>query len=35
MNIDKFLKNEKNSKSNVLFTIPKKDTKNVKQKKVD
>ena len=28
MNIDKFLKNEKNSKSNVLFTIPKKDTNN-------
>ena len=28
MNIDKFLKNEKNSKSNVLFTVPKKDTKD-------
>jgi len=28
MNIDKFLKNEKESKSNILFTIPKQDTKN-------
>ena len=28
MNIDNFLKNEKTSKSNILFTIPKQDTKN-------
>ena len=28
MNINKFLKNEKTSKSNILFTVPKKDTKD-------
>ena len=28
MNIDKFLENTKQSKSNILFTIPKKDTKD-------
>ena len=28
MNIDNFLKNEKTSKSNILFTVPKKDTKD-------
>ena len=28
MNIDNFLKNEKTSKSNILFTVPKKDTRN-------
>ena len=28
MNINKFLKNEKTSKSNILFTVPKKDSKD-------
>jgi len=28
MNIDNFLKNEKTSKSNILFTVPKKDSKD-------
>ena len=28
MNIDNFLKNEKTSKSNILFTVPKKDTRD-------
>ena len=28
MNINKFLKNEKTSKSNILFAVPKKDTKD-------
>ena len=27
MDINQFLKNEKESKSNILFTIPKQDTK--------
>ena len=28
MNIDNFLKNEKTSKSNILFTVPKKDRRD-------